>query len=253
MRRSRFDPREATNTFIVATADYVTFLSAPAVTAILHQEAPHACVRFIDIPLDYRAALGRGDLDLVIVSQGPTQDLAPWTASTPFLKDDMVVIVSRRKRAFKGRLTRRIYEESPHAALQLQARSPTDHEAMTLNALGIKQANRVTVQQFLTLPVIVQNTACLALVQRRLADAFCRTYDIEILQPPFNMPQLELTAHWRRSTDADPASIWFRDVLRRAPLANLDASPFDKNAWLIVTERLAPVTASNKIFYVGDH
>jgi LysR family transcriptional regulator, nod-box dependent transcriptional activator len=62
----------------------------------------------------------------------------------------------------------------------------------------------------------VQDTNCLALVQRRLADAFRKSYEIEVFPPPFDMPPLELTAHWRRVTDSDPASIWFRDLMRRA-------------------------------------
>lgn len=217
LRPSRFQPRGADHVFVVATADYVSFLLAPRVADLLAQEAPRVCVRFVDIPPDYREALGRGDLDAVVASRGPTQELAPWTASTPFLTDDMVVIASRKHRLFKSTLTREAYENSPHVAFQMQARTRAgDHEAMALSALGIHQKNRVTVQQFLALPAIVQGTGCLALVQRRLADAFRQSYEIDVFPPPFDMPPLVLTAHWRRVTESDPASVWFRDLMRRA-------------------------------------
>jgi LysR family transcriptional regulator, nod-box dependent transcriptional activator len=217
LRPSRFEACAADNTFVVATADYVSFLLAPRVADLLSRDAPKVTVRFIDIPPDYREGLGRGDLDFVVVSSGPAKDLAPWTASTVFLSDDMVVIASRRHRGFKKTLSRAIYESSPHVAFQMLARSrPADYESVTLSALGIKQKNRVTVQQFLALPAIVQNTNCLALVQRRLADAFRKSYEIDVFAPPFEMPPLVLTAHWRRVTEADPASIWFRDLMRRA-------------------------------------
>jgi LysR family transcriptional regulator, nod-box dependent transcriptional activator len=216
LRPSRFEPRTAENTFVVATADYVSFLLAPRMAGLLAAEAPKVCVRFMDIPSDYRDALGRGDLDFVVVSRGPAQDLVPWTASTPFLNDDMVVIASRRQRGFASTLTRAAYESSPHVAFQLSRGRVSDHEALALNALGIRQKNRIIVQQFLALPAIVQDTHCLALVQRRLADAFRESYEIDVFPPPFNMPPLELTAHWRRVTDSDPASVWFRDLMRRA-------------------------------------
>lgn len=217
LRPSRFEARSADNTFVVATADYVSFLLAPRVADLLGREAPGVCVRFMDIPHDYREGLGRGDLDFVVVSRGPAEDLAPWTASTPFLTDDMVVIASRRHRGFKSILTRAAYERSPHVAFQMQARSrAADHETLALSALGIKQKNRIAVQQFLALPAIVQGTDCLALVQRRLADAFQKSYEIDVFAPPFDMPPLVLTAHWRRVTDTDPASMWFRNLMRRA-------------------------------------
>jgi LysR family transcriptional regulator, nod-box dependent transcriptional activator len=217
LRPSRFDPCNAENTFIVATADYVSFMLAPRVADLLGREAPNVGVRFMDIPTDYREGLGRGALDFVVVSRGPAQDLAPSTVSTLFLTDNMVVIASRRHRGFKSTLTRATYESCPHAAFQMQSRSRVaDHEALALSALGIRQKNRVTVQQFLALPAIVQDTDCLALVQRRLADAFRKSYEIDVFPPPFDMPPLELTAHWRRVTESDPASIWFRDLMRRA-------------------------------------
>jgi LysR family nod box-dependent transcriptional activator len=216
LRPSRFNPLTSTDTFIVATADYVSFLLAPNVAALLHKEAPSACLRFIDLPVDYGQELGRGAIDIIIASSGPTLDLAPWTASAPFFEDEMVVIASKLHRSFEGPLTRAIYESCAHVSFQIEHHTRSDHEAISLGELGIRQHNRVTVQQSWALPAIVQNSACLSLLERRLAEALARTYDIEILQPPFEIPPLKLTAHWRRATNGDAASIWFRDLLRRA-------------------------------------
>ena len=216
LRPSRFDPLSSTNTFVVATADYVAFLLAPEIAAILEREAPNACLRFIDTPVDYRAELGRGAIDVIVASRGPTLDLSPWTASAPLFEDDMVVIASRRRRAFEGPLTRQAYEACPHVTFQMQSPTRSDHEAVTLSRLGIQQYNRVTVQQFLALPAIVERSTCIALIQRRLANVFSRTYDIEVMDPPFEIPRLTLTAHWREATNRDPAAMWFRNLLRRA-------------------------------------
>jgi DNA-binding transcriptional LysR family regulator len=216
LQPEHFDPSKSNHVFIVATADYVAFLLAPKVAALLEREAPKACVRFIDIPPDYAGELSRGALDVIVASHGTAVQLSPWTASATLFEDQMVVIASTRYRAFKGRLTRAIYEQCSHVTFQMQAPTRSDYEAMMLSQLGIEQKNRVTVQQFLALPAIVQSSACLALVQRRLADAFARTYAIEILGPPFEIPPLTLTAHWRTVADRDPRSRWFRDLLRRS-------------------------------------
>ena len=216
LRPSRFDPATSTQTFIVASADYTTFLLAPKVTALLGREAPEACVRFIDLPVDYSNELSRGAVDVIIASRGPTQQLVPWTASTTLFEDEMVVIASTLHRSFEGKLTRQIFESCAHVTYQMPASTRVEYESVILSQLGIDQRNRVTVQQFLALPAIVQSSECIALLQRRLADALVKAYDIEILESPFEIPRLVLTAHWRRATDKDPASRWFRDLLRRS-------------------------------------
>jgi LysR family nod box-dependent transcriptional activator len=216
LRPARFDPLTSTHTFVLASADYTAFLLAPTISVLLQREAPLACVRFIDIPVNYSAELSRGAVDVIVASQGTTLQLASWTASMTLFEDAMVVIASTRQRSFKGKLTRTIYETCSHVTFQTPGPTRSEHEAIILNQLGIEQRNRVTVQQFLALPAIVEKSECLALVQRRLADVFVQTYDIEILDSPFEIPPLVLTAHWRRATDKDPASLWFRDLLQRS-------------------------------------
>jgi LysR family transcriptional regulator, nod-box dependent transcriptional activator len=216
LQPANFDPSTSTHTFTVASADYTAFLLAPKVTALLGREAPQACVRFIDIPINYSGELSRGAVDVIVASRATTIQLASWTASATLFEDEMVVIASTRHRSFKGPLTRAIYENCSHVTYQTPAPTRSEHESIVLSQLGIEQRNRVTVQQFLALPAIVQSTECLALLQRRLADAFVKSYDIEILDSPFDIPRLVLTAHWRTATDKDPASRWFRDLLRRS-------------------------------------
>jgi LysR family transcriptional regulator, nod-box dependent transcriptional activator len=216
LQSTKFDPSTSTNTFVIASADYTAFLLAPKVTALLGREAPKACVRFIDIPINYSGELSRGAVDVIVASRATTLQLAPWTSSATLFEDEMVVIASTRHRSFKGKLTRAIYESCSHVTFQMPTPTRSEHESTILSQLGIEQRNRVTVQQFLALPAIVQSSDCLALLQRRLADAFVKSYDIEILDSPFEIPRLVLTAHWRTATDKDPASLWFRSLLRRS-------------------------------------
>ena len=79
--------------------------------------------------------------------------------------------------------------------------------------MGVRHRDIILVEQFLTLPAIVEATGCLALVQRRLAERFIRNYDIEIHSPPFETAPVAIRAYWSRSADRDQAHGWFRDLL----------------------------------------
>ena len=131
----------------------------------------------------------------------------------PLFEDRSVVIASRRKPPFKGKLTRKVYEQARHAMFQVSARSSVTYQSLVLSANQIDQRNVVLVQQFLTLPAIVEQSDCLSLVQRRLAELFQRSYEIDLYPPPFEAPPLSIRAYWGRTVERDPAHVWFRSLL----------------------------------------
>ena len=88
-----------------------------------------------------------------------------------------------------------------------------NHEARILRSAGIQQRDLVLVEQFLTLPAIVEGSNCLALVQRRLAERFQRSHDIQIYKAPFATAPLTITAYWSNAMERDPAHFWLRNLL----------------------------------------
>jgi DNA-binding transcriptional LysR family regulator len=212
LRPPAFDPSTESRRFVVATADYVAYLLAPGLARLVAQEAPGASVHFIDVPSDMLAQLVRGTIDAVVIPDDTAKELAAQTSSALLFMDDMVVIASKKLRTFEGGLTREIYEASRHARFKM---SPTtiSHQDFSLRSAGIRQHDLMIVQQFLSLPSIVEASECLALVYRRLAQRFAPSHDIEILSPPFEIPPIAVTAYWGRSMERDPAHAWFRRLL----------------------------------------
>jgi DNA-binding transcriptional LysR family regulator len=214
LRPPAFDPSTESRRFVVATADYVAFLLAPALAQLVAQEAPGASVHFIDVPTDMLPQLVRGTIDAVAIPDDTAKELDGQTSSALLFMDDMVVIASSKQRTTKGELTKEIYEASRHARFKM---SPTSmsHQDFSLRRAGIRQHDLIVVQQFLSLPSIVEASECLALVYRRLAERFVPSHDIEILSPPFDIPPIAVTAYWGRSVERDPAHAWFRRLLMR--------------------------------------
>ena len=60
------------------------------------------------------------------------------------------------------------------------------------------------------LPMIVANSDLLAVVPRRLADAFAARVPIRVLPLPVALPQFDICIHWHERYHNDPAIRWMR-------------------------------------------
>lgn len=210
---NEFDPTSETRTFVVATADYVSFLLAPPMTRILADEAPEAAVQFIDYPHDIAAALLSGEVDGAILPDDTAGYFAQKFQHRSLFEDELVVIASRRRPPFQGRLTRESFAQLPHAMFKLAARDSTSHEELLLRRVGIAPRTRILVEQFLALPTVVEESDCIALLQGRLARAMLRSHAIAIHPLPFEQPKLSLTLYWNGTRASDPAHRWLRRAL----------------------------------------
>jgi LysR family transcriptional regulator, nod-box dependent transcriptional activator len=214
LRPTRFCPAEESRRFVIATADYVSYLLAPALVQLLAQEAPSASVHFIDLGSDLEPGLMRGEIDFIVIPEETADDLVASYSRLMLFRDQTVVISAANNRRISEGLTREVYETSPHAMFSLPPRKEVSFEAKNLEISGIRQKNRVLVEQFLTLPAIVEATDCLSLIQRKLALRFQRSHDIRIHDAPFLIGDLKITAYWPRGFDRDPAHAWFRRKLK---------------------------------------
>jgi DNA-binding transcriptional LysR family regulator len=156
---------------------------------------------------------------VVAIPDGTAEGIGRDISSALLFEDDMVIIASRRHRSFTGPLTREIYEASGHARFKMSPKNTATHQDVNFRQIGVQQHDLVMVQQFLSLPGIVEASSALALIQRRLAERFQRSHEIDILEAPFPLSPINLTAYWGRAVERDPAHAWFRGLLLQAGLA----------------------------------
>ncbi len=212
LQPTTFDPLTETRRFVVCAADYITYLLAPKLARSLTKLAPKASIQFVDYGPDLPSQLSLGAIDLLAIPESSAGQLKSQAKCAPLFSDEIVVISSKQK-AFRGKLTREVYEESRHAMFRLSEKNSGSHEARILRKMGIKHQDVILVEQFLTLPAIVESSDCLALVQRRLAERFQQIHDISIHVAPFDTDPLNVMAFWASSADRDPAMRWFRDLV----------------------------------------
>jgi DNA-binding transcriptional LysR family regulator len=211
-----FDPMSETRRFSLCAADYITFVLAPRITTTMARLAPDASMHFVSYRSDLESQLLRGKIDIVAMPTSSAGTLNNQALSTPLFEDEIVIISSARSKIVEGGLTKGIYENSRHAMFRLAGETYDSHESNILRKAGIRQKDVVLVEQFLTLPAIVESSDCLALVQRRLAERFKDNYKISIHKAPFETPPVQIRAYWPRSADRVPAHRWFREQLIEA-------------------------------------
>jgi len=215
VRPSEFDPSRETRRFVLCAADYITLVLAPGLTRLFAERAPQASIHYVEYTADLDARLARGMIDVVAVPDSTAGALATSAQSAPLFSDEIVVIASAKYKTFTGALTMEVYEASRHAMFQL-GEDGTSHEALILRRADIQHQDVVLVEHFLALPAIVEASDCVALVQRRLAERFQRSHDIEIHQAPFATASVNINAYWSAAAERDPAHRWFRNLLVEA-------------------------------------
>lgn len=157
--------------------------------------------------------LSRGDADFLLIARTIEGRLAHQYWSLDLFSDEAVVISSRQCRPFAGELTREIYEDAAHAMFCMEPKHRQSHESLQLEREGVRHRDQVLVEAFLALPTIVASSRCLALVYRRMAEAFARSHDIELHAPPFACDPLKVAMYWTPARERDTAHRWLRSAV----------------------------------------
>ena len=209
------DPAGLERRFVIATADYVSFLLAPGIVRRITREAPHSTLQFVDIPANYLARMRMGEIDLLLAPDlGISRQ--PGIRGAPLIRDRMVCIAARSHPGIGKRLDRRTYLGLPHATFRTGDGNETSFEQHLLHRHHLKQNNAVFVPNFMLLPQIVAETDCIALVHRKLAERFAVMAAIRMIEPPLRVPDIEIAMFWTASQERDPVHRWLRDILKMA-------------------------------------
>ena len=206
-----FDPAQLEREFIVATADPVSMTIGAPLFQLFQAQAPRASVRFVDLDAnDYGRLLGM-DLDLVIVPRGFLRQDRLLEAR---IYEEVFVCIARRGHPqIRKTITRSLYSSLAHVSYRPSVRGRQGLEAQLV---GLDQRDVIKVPSFSLLPMIVEQTDAIALVQLRVAERLAATADIQIYEPPVPIPPLDVCMYWSQGHAQDHAHQWFRESLSAA-------------------------------------
>ena len=211
-----FDPATANDRFHIATADYVTALLMPGLGPAMEREAPGVRVQITGGAPTTAKDLRQGIIDLVIAPEG----IAHWLPLNFQLREsgfehkvcfeEPLVAIERLGPEEPRPYDLDSYLARPHASFFFTSDVHASVEQEALEALGLRQNDRILVPEFTMLPIIVATTNAVSVVPRTVARDFSRWLPLRIFEPPIRLPPMRLVMVWSRARENEEPLAWFR-------------------------------------------
>ncbi|MEV4350590.1 LysR family transcriptional regulator [Actinoplanes sp. NPDC049596] len=179
----------------------------------VRSEAPRVVLRFLG---EGSATEGRelrdGLADLDIGVAGRT---LPEIRVEPLLTDHVVAVVRHGHPLASGRLTRDRFAAAEHVSASRRGHltGPIDDD---LAVHGLERTVAMAVPTFSAAMFVVARTDLVGLMPWRLGRPAIEALGLVALDPPMELPSIEISMSWHQRYDADGAHGWLRDCVRQA-------------------------------------
>lgn len=215
-----FDPRRAQRGFVLLAPDFVSTFLLPGITRILLAEAPEVDVevrpvrrRGALLGLVDAAALAEGDVDLVIAAL--LTDV-PGLHSEALYPERFVCLVRAGHPTVGESLDLATYVATPQIVITISDERSSTWVDEALAAQGLARQITVRTRFFLSAALLVAESDLLLTCPYQLARYCADRLPVRIVAPPLPLQGYQEFMVWHPRYDADPASRWLRDVVRRA-------------------------------------
>lgn len=221
----QFVASEATNAFTLAMADATAAEVVPGLVEILEQEAPGISIRMLPLTTrDPRPLLAEGTADLAIgffpavladlTAQSQGGGMAPFEHER--LYDGHYVCVMRKgHRLSRGALTLDRFCEARHMLVSFSGR-PFGFIDEALASLGRQRRVVLTVNQFFTAGLVVENSDLLTVLPRHFIRSTGRSDQLVQRELPFEVPPVHVDTLWQRHQRQRPEHVWLRVAVTTA-------------------------------------
>lgn len=208
----RFVPAETTTEFRLAMPDVAEMTFVPLLIQAFRQLAPHATIHTSSYePQRLELAMETGQVDIAL---GYFPDLR----SSSFFKQRLMMhgfsCMLRSGHPAAKSLTKTLFSELEHVVVDNPIRSQelVDH---FLDRRGIFRKVKMRTTHYLTLPAIVAATDLVATVPAAVGRVFADLGQIELVEPPYDIPKFPIQQHWHKRYDQDPRNRWLREQLAK--------------------------------------
>ena len=212
---STFDPSTTSRRFRISASDYMVTVVIGPLKRRLDTLAPGIRIDVYPIGPESTTAMEKGDIDLVI---SPEQYLSPSHPSELLLEDAHVVVGWKENPAMAAPLDRKTLLSLGHVAVRFGQSREASFSEQQLYPQMEKQRIELTTNSFSSVPSLVVGTMRIALLQRRLANAFIDLLPIVAHPDPLDLPPLREMVQYHTARANDPAIAWMvgqmHDILR---------------------------------------
>lgn len=215
-RAGGFDPARAEGRLRIAASDYLDPLFLPRLVAHLQRSAPAMQLELqpLSAAYDYRAALARGEVDLVIGNWlEPPEELH----LARLLSDEVVCLVAADHPV--ARLPARSWTVERYLACQHLAPMPLSAGQpgvidQQLARQGLSRTIAVRSAHFSQLPQMVAGSLLVLTSGRQFCSRFLDQLPLKLLRCPVPLPPMAYYQLWHQLSHQSPALRWLREQVR---------------------------------------
>jgi len=206
-----FDPATEIRPYTVATSDIGEAVLLPRVVARLAQDAPRIDLRCTAVgPRHLEDALEAGEVDLAV---GYFPDLArPTTMQQTLFTHGFACLARAGHRLIKNGLTLEAFLEARHVLVTLEGSSQELFED-ALAKRGLERRCVLRIPHVMSVPFVVARTDLIVTVPRAVAEFFSGLVDLQMLDPPIDVPEFAVKQYWHRRFHHDARVIWLRTMV----------------------------------------
>jgi DNA-binding transcriptional LysR family regulator len=236
----RFEPAQASTTFVLAMADATAAELIPGLVEVLDRDAPGVTIRVVPLTTrDPRRLLNDESADMAIgyfpavlaslTAQAQAGEVVPFEHQRLYYSN-YVCVMKREHPLAKQPLTLDRYCAARHLLVSFSGR-PYGFVDEALASLGRQRHIVLTVNQFFTAGRVVANSNLLTVLPRHFVSVTGISDQLLLRELPFDVPPVHVDALWHRRLHHDSAHQWLRAVVAHLPkrplpgMATPDATP----------------------------
>jgi DNA-binding transcriptional LysR family regulator len=227
LRERAFDPSTTERTFSLSASDVGELVFLPLLLERFRTLAPRSAVRCESMrPPELQEAMMNGAVDLAV---GYFPDLTGAAFLQQKMFDHAFACLARSDHSRIGeRVTMEEFLAAEHIVVSQEGRSQEIAERR-MAELGLVRRIALRSPHFMSVPHLVATTDLISIVPRAVGRAFLRGGRLKLLDPPFDIPKIELKQYWHRRVHTDPAVVWLRALVAKLYLGK-DPSERDDSA-----------------------
>jgi DNA-binding transcriptional LysR family regulator len=216
--RSQFEPATAQRTFRLIASDYV-------IAAVIVPLVEQLSVKAPGIMLELNAPSERGHLEIaegradLLIS--PDYYVAGEHPSELLFEEAHVVVGWESNPLMQARLSAETFLDARHVGVRIGAQREPSFGDRQMSLMGHTRRIELETHSFLTIPLLLEGTTRLALLQERLAKRLCRSYALAVRPLPFDFPAMREMMQYHRTRQNDAGLAWLRGVLRSCAEPNI--------------------------------
>ena len=215
-RKHPFDPAKAKLRLRIAASDYLDPHFLPELVAHLQRSAPGVSLDLqpLSADYDYRAALSRGDVDLVIGNWlKPPEELH----TSRLLSDEVVCLMAHDHpvvRANGRNWTVERYLQCQHVAPMPLAVGAPGVIDQHLSSLGLQRDIAVRSAHFGQLPEMVSRSLLVLTTGRLFCSRYLNDLPVRVLRCPVEFPVMRYYLLWHHVSHEAAPMRWLREQVR---------------------------------------